>query len=104
MSHDKALLLSVGQSPGSRFPCLAGTAGANNLPIFAEPDSGFSGAIPSAAPKQRESLATAGVHIPPSGICHKHRLLQPLDRTPLVLAGPSHLGYAAQVAFHVADT
>ncbi|KAI1236749.1 hypothetical protein IHE44_0015002 [Lamprotornis superbus] len=53
------------------------------------PHRGFPGAIPSAAPEQRESSATAGVHIPSPGVSYQHCLLQPVDRPALALAPTS---------------
>lgn len=47
------------------------------------PDGGLPRALPGAAPGQRESPGPAGLHLPPLGVCHQHRLFHPLDPPPL---------------------
>lgn len=61
----------------------------SSLFLSAEPDSGFPGAFPCAAPEQREPPAAASVHLPSPGIRHQHGLLQPLDGA--ALARRQHL-------------
>lgn len=69
--------------------CLSASCPLTLSSLLAEPDRGFPGAIPSAAPEQRESPAPACVHVPSPGVSHQHRLLQPVDGPALAPAPPS---------------
>lgn len=50
-----------------------------NLLLPPESEGCFQGAVTCADAVEQQSSTAAGLHVPPSGVGHQHRLLQPLD-------------------------
>ncbi len=49
------------------------------LLLLPESEGCFQGAVTCADAVEQQSSTAAGLHVPPSGVGHQHRLLQPLD-------------------------
>lgn len=60
-------------------------------PVLVESEGGVQRAAARSESAEQQSSTTAGLHVPPSGVGHQHRVLQPLDGPSVSECGPRQI-------------